>query len=551
MIHGIRCPESQAASFGGQPSQSAEGPDVGDAAHRRVKLLPRVSRRVAVGAILAVGLVAAACSSGTSAVSNTATTGSKATTVSAIVIGSATNPTLGKILVNPTGATLYRFAADQNGQSSCTGACAQLWPPLTVTDGSQPKAASGLVGVFGTSKRGRDHPGDLQRVTALYLQRGQDGRLYSWTGFRGEVVRHERLSHSGCGRDSHHCPRRYEPIDDPGTIDAGHHPDHCSANDTHLSTGHFSTGHQSARHQSARHQSAAPPVRRRRRPRQPPVLRRPSAAVVTGIERGPQGFSSVAFRGMTRSKWAAGVLDPADSTDLAPSAALTNDEGTRRRVVLPTMAIAASTMFLVVRGFGSFGDHSSLASAVAAERWTLVGPLMLGVVAVAIIAEQIRPAVRRPLWARGHVHDGLYLILYAVAVVPLVVLIGTGSSAIVHQIAPWLAISRPSFVPAWFEAVVVLFAIDWLNWLAHLANHRIPSLWRLHAVHHSQEELSVLTAFRAHPLVHVSFLVALIPALVLVGAGPIPAVVFAIYAGYGAMTHANIRWGSGHSDGCW
>lgn len=248
---------------------------------------------------------------------------------------------------------------------------------------------------------------------------------------------------------------------------------------------------------------------------------------------------------MTRSEWAAGVLDPADPTAHESSAALTTNDGTRRRVVLPTMVIAASAILLVIRGFGTFGAHSSLASAVAAERWTLVGPLMLGVVAVAIVAEQIRPAVRRPLWARGHVHDGLYLLLYAVAVVPLVVLIETGSSAIVHQVAPWLAISRPSSVPAWFEAVMVLIAIDWLNWLAHLANHRIPSLWRLHAVHHSQEELSVLTAFRAHPLVHVSFLVALIPTLVLVGAGPIPAVVFAIYAGYGAMTHANVRWGFG------
>jgi sterol desaturase/sphingolipid hydroxylase (fatty acid hydroxylase superfamily) len=236
-------------------------------------------------------------------------------------------------------------------------------------------------------------------------------------------------------------------------------------------------------------------------------------------------------------------MDHGSSADLRAS--LTTTPRTRRRVALPTIAIAAAAITLVIRGLGAFGAHSSFASAVSAERWTLVGPLMLGVVAVAIVVEQIRPAVRRPLWARGHVHDGLYLILYAVAVVPLVVLIGTGSSAIVHQVAPWLAISRPSFVPAWLEAVTVLIAIDWLNWLAHLANHRIPSLWRLHAVHHSQEELSVLTAFRAHPLVHVSFLLAVIPTLVLVGAGPIPPVVFAIYAGYGAMTHANVRWGFG------
>ncbi len=154
MSHPIRDLESQPASSGGPSSDGAEGSERLDGAHRPVRFLPRrVSRRLAVGAILTVGLVAAACSSGTSAVANTATTGSKATTAPATVIGSATNPTLGKILVNAAGATLYRFTADQNGQSSCTGGCAQLWPPLTVAAGSQPKGASGVVGVFATSKR--------------------------------------------------------------------------------------------------------------------------------------------------------------------------------------------------------------------------------------------------------------------------------------------------------------------------------------------------------------------------------------------------------------
>ncbi len=138
MHHGIRGLESQ-----------------GPSGRRWERLLAKpTSRRLAAGAILSVGLVAAACGSSTgSAVSNTSNAGAKAATVAATVIGSTTNPTLGTILVNASGATLYRFTADQKGQSSCTGACAQLWLPFTVTGGSQPKAASGIVGVFGTSKR--------------------------------------------------------------------------------------------------------------------------------------------------------------------------------------------------------------------------------------------------------------------------------------------------------------------------------------------------------------------------------------------------------------
>jgi predicted lipoprotein with Yx(FWY)xxD motif len=38
--------------------------------------------------------------------------------------------TLGLILVNSRGHTLYLFAKDRNGKSACSGTCARFWPPL-------------------------------------------------------------------------------------------------------------------------------------------------------------------------------------------------------------------------------------------------------------------------------------------------------------------------------------------------------------------------------------------------------------------------------------
>jgi predicted lipoprotein with Yx(FWY)xxD motif len=38
--------------------------------------------------------------------------------------------TLGKILVNSKGHTLYLFMKDRNGKSACNGQCAKFWPPL-------------------------------------------------------------------------------------------------------------------------------------------------------------------------------------------------------------------------------------------------------------------------------------------------------------------------------------------------------------------------------------------------------------------------------------
>ena len=42
----------------------------------------------------------------------------------------AANTTLGKVLVDSKGMTLYTFAKDSAGKSVCNGPCAQNWPPL-------------------------------------------------------------------------------------------------------------------------------------------------------------------------------------------------------------------------------------------------------------------------------------------------------------------------------------------------------------------------------------------------------------------------------------
>ena len=70
--------------------------------------------------------------------------------------------------------------------------------------------------------------------------------------------------------------------------------------------------------------------------------------------------------------------------------------------------------------------------------------------------------------------------------------------------------------------------------------------WRIHALHHSQEELSVLTSFRAHPLMHTNgFLLATVPVLALTGARPLAPVLITVYVCLGMLPHTNVRWSYG------
>jgi sterol desaturase/sphingolipid hydroxylase (fatty acid hydroxylase superfamily) len=212
-----------------------------------------------------------------------------------------------------------------------------------------------------------------------------------------------------------------------------------------------------------------------------------------------------------------------------------------RRFYLPTAVIAGIAGWLSWRGWTQLSDFG-VGRSVSAGRFQLAGPVVLGFVLVMFGIEQLRPAVRRPVLARGHVVDLCYLLAYALLVVPLIVLLGAGFAGELARHAQWLVIPRLPGVPGWVFIAAGVLVIDFLDWLAHLGNHRLTSLWRLHAVHHSQEELSILTTFRAHPLVHVSFLLTAVPILAISSNAVTPAVIFTLYACLGALPHANVPW---------
>ena len=212
-----------------------------------------------------------------------------------------------------------------------------------------------------------------------------------------------------------------------------------------------------------------------------------------------------------------------------------------RGLYLPTLVITGLAAWLTWRGWNALAQFG-IARAMNGGRFELAGPAVLGFVLAVCITEQIWPAQRRPLLARGHLLDFCYAVFYALLVVPLIVLLGAGFSGLLARLEPWLVLPRMPGVPAWCFLALAVLGIDAVDWLTHLANHRLNALWRLHVVHHSQEELSILTTYRAHPLVHVSFLLSAVPILAVEANTATPAVVLTVYACLGALPHANVRW---------
>ena len=63
-------------------------------------------------------------------------TDSPTPTASGTTVQVRSHPDLGEVLVDSEGRTLYMFASDTRGEgaSTCSGGCANAWPPLTVEE---------------------------------------------------------------------------------------------------------------------------------------------------------------------------------------------------------------------------------------------------------------------------------------------------------------------------------------------------------------------------------------------------------------------------------
>jgi len=121
---------------------------------------------------VAASLLLAAC--GGSSTSSNATSSAAATQPAAqtgsgpsnALVKTASNATLGTVLVDSQGMTLYHLSGELNGKFICTSsACLGVWHPLIASSGSAP---TGAVSSLGTVKRPEGTMQVTYKGTPLY-----------------------------------------------------------------------------------------------------------------------------------------------------------------------------------------------------------------------------------------------------------------------------------------------------------------------------------------------------------------------------------------------
>jgi len=148
------------------------------------------------------------------------------------------------------------------------------------------------------------------------------------------------------------------------------------------------------------------------------------------------------------------------------------------------------------------------------------------------------------LRSRWTVNIALLLINNAVihALLPIV---GVGA-ALAAQTRGWGLLPRVGLPPFALAALAVLL-LDLVRWQLHRALHRLPWLWRLHQVHHSDIDYDCTVGLRFHPLEALASSAVLVLAVAALGAPPSAVLLSdALTLALGFVAHGNVslprRW---------
>jgi sterol desaturase/sphingolipid hydroxylase (fatty acid hydroxylase superfamily) len=97
-------------------------------------------------------------------------------------------------------------------------------------------------------------------------------------------------------------------------------------------------------------------------------------------------------------------------------------------------------------------------------------------------------------------------------------------------------------LPAWAGLLLGVMALDLAIYLQHVLFHAVPALWRLHRMHHADQEIDVTTGARFHPIEILLSMGIKIGVVAAIGVPAVAVLAFEVLLNATSMfNHSNIR----------
>lgn len=164
------------------------------------------------------------------------------------------------------------------------------------------------------------------------------------------------------------------------------------------------------------------------------------------------------------------------------------------------------------------------------------------IVFLAIVAwETALPRRQRLLSRLSRWPANLGIVVLNTVVSRVVAPMGVVGMALAAETEGWGLFNQVA-VPFWLVVLLSVFLLDLAIYVQHVMFHAIPPLWRLHRMHHADQDFDVTTGARFHPIEVLISLGIKMCAVILLGAPAIAVIVFEVMLNATAMfNHGNQR----------
>ena len=122
-----------------------------------------------------------------------------------------------------------------------------------------------------------------------------------------------------------------------------------------------------------------------------------------------------------------------------------------------------------------------------------------GIFAVMAAWEILAPRRDQKLGRRTRWSGNIGIVILDAVLVRLVFPITAVGLALVAEARGW-GLFYVLDLPTWVSVPLAVMALDLAVYLQHVLFHAVPTLWRLHRMHHADLELDVTTGTRFHPI---------------------------------------------------
>jgi sterol desaturase/sphingolipid hydroxylase (fatty acid hydroxylase superfamily) len=96
-------------------------------------------------------------------------------------------------------------------------------------------------------------------------------------------------------------------------------------------------------------------------------------------------------------------------------------------------------------------------------------------------------------------------------------------------------------LPYWLKIIIGFVVLDFVIYMHHVLHHTLPTLWRLHMMHHADLDFDLTTGLRFHPIEVIISTVIKLAAVAALGVPPIAVLAFEVALNATSMfNHSNI-----------